>query len=221
MRIGSQIFYDRSNYFLFVINVITIFVIAWLPDGWQATLYNAALITLFIASAMVLSRKKEKIQFTVMGILILLSVISRIFGLEILGTINFFLSIIFFGYVVVQLIRNVAVSKTVNRHVLFGAVNGYLLFGILLSIIIAIVETLKPGSFILSKSAKLPGLFAGFDHYLYYGFVSLTTLGYGDYLPNTSGARSIAILMSVSGQLYIGIIIALLVGKFSNTKIEE
>jgi voltage-gated potassium channel len=46
-------------------------------------------------------------------------------------------------------------------------------------------------------------------------------LGYGDYLPNTSGARSIAILMSVSGQLYIGIIIALLVGKFSNTKIEE
>jgi hypothetical protein len=163
MRIGSQIFYDRSNYFLFVINVITIFVIAWLPDGWQATLYNAALITLFIASAMVLSRKKEKIQFTVMGILILLSVISRIFGLEILGTINFFLSIIFFGYVVVQLIRNVAVSKTVNRHVLFGAVNGYLLFGILLSIIIAIVETLKPGSFILSKSAKLPGLFAGVD----------------------------------------------------------
>jgi len=53
---------------------------------------------------------------------------------------------------------------------------------------------------------------------LYYVFVTLATLGYGDLLPVASHAKSLSILIAVSGQLYIAIIIALLVGKFSSKR---
>jgi hypothetical protein len=53
-----------------------------------------------------------------------------------------------------------------------------------------------------------------FGDYLYHGFVNYTTLGYGDILPQVPFAKSLAILMSVSGQIYLAVIIAMLVGKY-------
>jgi voltage-gated potassium channel len=50
----------------------------------------------------------------------------------------------------------------------------------------------------------------------YYTFVTYTSTGYGDVTPVIPGARSFATLISASGQLYVAIIIALLVGKFSS-----
>jgi voltage-gated potassium channel len=53
-----------------------------------------------------------------------------------------------------------------------------------------------------------------FNDYLYFSFVTLTTLGYGDVTPVSHLARSMAILIAVTGQLYMTILIAMLVGKF-------
>jgi hypothetical protein len=50
---------------------------------------------------------------------------------------------------------------------------------------------------------------------LYYTFVTYTTTGYGDILPASQFAKTFTILIGISGQLYVAIIIALLVGKFS------
>ena len=50
--------------------------------------------------------------------------------------------------------------------------------------------------------------------YLYFSFVTLTTLGYGDITPLSHLSRSTAVLLAITGQLYMTILIALLVGKF-------
>ena len=57
-----------------------------------------------------------------------------------------------------------------------------------------------------------------FSEYLYFTFVTFTTLGYGDIVPLTPLARSISILISVCGPLYLAIIIAMLVGKYASQK---
>jgi hypothetical protein len=44
----------------------------------------------------------------------------------------------------------------------------------------------------------------------------MTTVGYGDITPVSSAAKSLSNFISVSGQLYIAIIIAMLVGKFAS-----
>jgi hypothetical protein len=50
---------------------------------------------------------------------------------------------------------------------------------------------------------------------LYFSFVTLATLGYGDIVPLKPYTRSLATLITITGQFYIAIIVALLVGKFS------
>jgi hypothetical protein len=50
---------------------------------------------------------------------------------------------------------------------------------------------------------------------LYYSFITLASVGYGDIVPLKPYTRSIATFIAVSGQFYIAVIVALLVGKFS------
>ena len=52
------------------------------------------------------------------------------------------------------------------------------------------------------------------ENLLYYSFVTLTTLGYGDITPIHPVARTLAYLEAVIGQLYIAVLIASLVGRY-------
>jgi hypothetical protein len=51
------------------------------------------------------------------------------------------------------------------------------------------------------------------EEWMYYSFVTLTTLGYGENTPKSQVARSLAIGEALVGQLYLAILIARLVGK--------
>ena len=50
--------------------------------------------------------------------------------------------------------------------------------------------------------------------FIYYAFVTYSTLGYGEMLPLIPVAKSLATLAAVTGQIYLTVIIAMLVGKF-------
>jgi len=56
----------------------------------------------------------------------------------------------------------------------------------------------------------------GFSSFVYYGLVTLTTLGYGDISPSTALARSLSTFTALTGQLYLVIIMAIIIGKFLN-----
>ena len=49
---------------------------------------------------------------------------------------------------------------------------------------------------------------------IYYAAVTMTTLGYGDMVPTSPIAKSLSTLIAVTGQFYIAILVAMLVGKF-------
>ena len=51
---------------------------------------------------------------------------------------------------------------------------------------------------------------------LYFSFVTMTTLGYGDILPLTIQAKSITIILSILGPMYVAILIAMMVGKYAS-----
>jgi hypothetical protein len=119
----------------------------------------------------------------------------------------------FFGFALYGILRTI-LAKKVSGNALLGAVCGYLLLGIIWSLIYSTVETAQPGS-----------LFAGRPHaecisapsgsrgiYTYYSFVTLTTLGYGDITPVTPFARTLAWLEAMTGQLYLAVLVAGLVG---------
>jgi Ion channel len=88
----------------------------------------------------------------------------------------------------------------------FGAVVLYLLLGILWAVAYQLVARLSPGAFAGHTDAG-----GELAEWAYFSFVTLTTVGYGDITPVALGARSLAILEALVGQLYPAVIIARLV----------
>jgi hypothetical protein len=94
---------------------------------------------------------------------------------------------------------------------LYAALSAYLLAGIVFGVIHWTVEGISPGSYGEVGASGAPSRFS-LTTALYYSFVTLATLGYGDVVPKTDVARGVAVVEAVSGQLYIAVMIAHLVG---------
>jgi len=118
--------------------------------------------------------------------------------------------VLFLAFVSGALIYQTAKAREVSLSVIVGAVDGYLLLGIIGAAAFHFAESLAPGSI------QPPGGQDVFGNALYLSFVTLTTLGYGDFIPISNTAKTIAILLATTGQLYIAVLIALLVGKFAS-----
>ena len=118
------------------------------------------------------------------------------------------LNLSFFVLLLVFLGRNVLMAKSVSLPVIYGVACGYVLIAAIFSLLFAILDLYAPGS--LSQNGAMV---AEFD-YLYFSFVTITTLGYGDIIPATEAAQSLVILTATSGQLYLALVVAVIVGKF-------
>ncbi|MBW2410331.1 MAG: two pore domain potassium channel family protein, partial [Deltaproteobacteria bacterium] len=90
-----------------------------------------------------------------------------------------------------------------------GAAVVYLLLAIVWAYAYRAIGVIQPGSFAIADAQNITQSLA-----LYYSFVTITTLGYGDIFPVTTAAKSCAILEAIIGQLYLVITIALLVGVY-------
>ncbi|NNL01024.1 MAG: two pore domain potassium channel family protein, partial [Eudoraea sp.] len=51
---------------------------------------------------------------------------------------------------------------------------------------------------------------------VYYTLVTLTTVGYGDITPQIPVAKSLSMIIAISGQFYIAVVVAIIVGKFAS-----
>jgi hypothetical protein len=51
---------------------------------------------------------------------------------------------------------------------------------------------------------------------VYYTMITLTTAGYGDITPQIPLTQSLSMFIAVTGQFYVAVIVAILVGKFSS-----
>jgi voltage-gated potassium channel len=114
---------------------------------------------------------------------------------------------LFLACVLVIILSHIFRETEVTEDLITGAVCAYLLIGLFWTFIFYFLELARDGSFNLSKTAR-----HDVGAFLYYSFVTLTTVGYGDVLPLTAPARSLAVLEAVTGQLYLATTIARLVG---------
>ncbi|MGD8867962.1 MAG: potassium channel family protein [Gemmatimonadales bacterium] len=121
------------------------------------------------------------------------------------------LSVVFFGYVAFTLLRHVVRARKVDAEILFGAACIYLFFALVWGLLYELVVELQPGSLALGGRPIVAGD-AGGGAVMYFSFVTLTTLGYGDITPVNQFARLLAMLEAVLGQLFMVFLVARLVG---------
>lgn len=131
-------------------------------------------------------------------------------GLELLGMLGFGL---FFLAVGVIILKNILLHiRRVTAELIYGSINVYLLIGISFAFIHRTVEFIQPGSISGLESLSMGN--GAFMPYLYYSFVTMTTLGYGDVSPVTGPAASVSYVQAIFGQLYIAVLVARLMGLY-------
>jgi len=130
----------------------------------------------------------------------------QIFKIPSLLLIHHICAALFFATATVIIVRHLINQKVVTVDLIWGAVCGYFFIGFMWSAIFSLLETFHPGSFKLG-SQVVPNI----DSFIYFSFVTLATLGYGDIVPLTEKAQSLAIIETVMGQMYLAVNIAALV----------
>ncbi len=118
------------------------------------------------------------------------------------------LGILFFSYIVFEIVWDITTSTDVTNDTIRGAFCAYLLIGLAWASAYQLVDLLQPGAINIGAGAES----AQAQNYTYYSFVVLTTLGFGDITPVSGVARSLTWIEAVVGQLFIATIIARLVG---------
>ena len=110
----------------------------------------------------------------------------------------------------------------INLFRIIGAINVYLLVAILGAFALEVIQ-ISVGSSVSGISENMPvkeltGVDQDFSTYIYFSLVSLTTLGYGDYLPVNIMSKMLAVFLSTTGILYPAVVIAKLVGSSTGQK---
>jgi hypothetical protein len=122
--------------------------------------------------------------------------------------------ILFVGFVVVQLLRFVARARRVNSEVLCAGISAYVLIGLFWTSVYLMDSQLNPGSFSSVAPGGATQVLSRFDA-LYLSFVCLTCLGCNSISPVSKVARMLVVLESLTGVLYLAVLIARLVALYS------
>ena len=195
---------------------IMIFVVPFFPLELHGILYSVLITILFLMTVLAVNKSRRVMLFVVI-FLIVAEWISTELEMIYLTGFSKMVSIIFFILVVFRLIFQAARARSVNLNVVLESINGYLLLGVVFSILARVFSLFKPGSYNFPQDIELAGEKISYmSEFFYYGFVTYTTLGYGDMLPQLPYSKSLAILTGVSGQIYLAVIIAMLVGKYAS-----
>ncbi|WP_066630958.1 ion channel [Labilibacter marinus] len=113
------------------------------------------------------------------------------------------------------MIRQIWWAKLVNKNVIVGLISGFISLGFIGFFICISIEILYPSSFsgisIVNETANTLT-----ERLMYFSYITLMTIGYGDILPITLLAQKATILIGLIGQFYMVIITAIVVGKFIN-----
>jgi hypothetical protein len=128
---------------------------------------------------------------------------------------NMFFAVLFIIYVSGIVLYEVLDEDRVTLDTIAGGIAVYLLIGVGWVLAYAAIEYIHPGAFLIQGQTLHeihPEIQVRYTEFLYFSFVTMTTLGYGDMIATIPPARALATGEAVVGQLYLAIFVARLVG---------
>lgn len=166
---------------------------------------------------------KESKKWMVYGIILvssalLFSVLAHYQKTNVYLCLSLICSFLFLLIVISISLQQMLHSDQVNLHNVAGAICVYLLLGIIWAQVYYFVNIIMPGSF--KGNLSLDIHMQSFD-FVYYSFVTLSTLGYGEIVPLSATARSLAYMEAIFGQFYIAILVAGLVSIHITNKLKD
>jgi hypothetical protein len=208
IRIGPK----RIGHFRFLLGAIVLMFVLrpFLEDYARVGLLTDIFFVLILLAGAHAFSKRGKAFFVALVIAlpaVLLEVTSFFSSSDPIAIMKRIAFALFLAYILVIILSHIFREKEVTEDLITGAVCVYLLLGMVWAFVFYFLELAHAGSFSFATTFR-----EDVGPFIYYSFIALTTVGFGDIVPLTAPARSLAVLEAVTGQLYLGITIARLVG---------
>lgn len=124
-------------------------------------------------------------------------------------------NLIFYIFVTAEIIKQVWNSERINLNSMLGLISGYISIGFIGFFLCMTVEMYYPGSFHSGEQFSMTRE-SVVEAFMYYSYITLLSVGYGDITPVSNLAQKTSILIGLFGQMYNVIITAIVVGKYIN-----
>lgn len=173
---------------------------------------------LLAAAAAVATTRKHMLTTLSLATLCFVALMARTLMTEsvVIGIVEGVLTAVYLTYVVCLIVQALFRQRLVTFDMIAASLCGYLLIGVIYSVIYSLVIEFDQGAVSVNSqaSAEFEDIHFG-DHRtassLYFSFVTLTTLGYGDLTPVSITARMLTASEALIGQLYLTVLVARLV----------
>jgi voltage-gated potassium channel len=206
----------RWRHLALLISILLVFTISPLLVTFRhgVLILNVIGAMVVLAGAYTLSERKH--LFTIAIVLSVISIIATwllvvfqqhwavVLAHTCIIVLVFFFAVTILGYV----LR----SGRVTADRIFAAICVYMLIGYGWAFVYALLDEIFPGSFAALAEAGRNDYTHRVMQFRYFSFMTLTTVGYGDVLPRSETARTLAALEAVMGQIYLAVLVARLVG---------
>jgi len=206
--------YLRRSYRLLFLSLVITLIVAPIAAEYQLRTWPIELlliVNLAVAAAGYRTARGRHLLLAVVMLAVLLRILARWRHVEGASTGATLLGVTLAVFAAYAALRFALKSGKVDSERLSAALSAYLLAGHFFGITYFQIEQLRPGSFAIAGVATLPAQL-DLQTAIYFSYVTLATLGYGDISPLTPTTRGLAVSEAVLGQLYLAVLVARLVG---------
>ena len=200
---------DASFITLLVMLLFTVFFLPVLIDKKDDSTYflNAMFIMLFVIG---MFSARERVYFIVAAVMVVVHLILRMvrfsenpYGFYFEERVVILLNLMVFTVINFRLLFR---DNEVNLYRVIGAINVYLLVALMGSFGFELIHLSSGDS--ISGELTFEGNDSDFGNYIYFSLVSVTTVGFGDFIPANMGAKMLSVFLSTFGILYPAVVIA-------------
>ena len=200
----------KSRFIYIILSILLVILIGpYVRHIGQAgnifTTLLAAVIPLTSFYALTEDRSRAIIILFLAAPFVILDGMSMFFAHHYLLIASTSFGIFLYLYIVVLLVSNLLSYRVVTADLIYCAISTYFLIGIMWSGIYMVLEVIYPGSFTGISEA---------GDFLYFSFVTLTTVGFGDIFPQTIVSKRLVIFEAATGSIYLAVIVAMIVGRY-------
>jgi hypothetical protein len=202
----------RFGYVLFLL-LITYVVMATGPSD-PVTRVATVLLQWFTLMAALLASRSGRRLFRIAALVGLIALVSAIASVIVSDShdpsgVFFLLNVLFVGAAPIAIATSLYKRGVVDIHTVMGAVCIYVQLAMMFSFAYAAIDVIDPSPFFVQTShASVPD-------FLYFSFITQTTVGYGDFTAAGNLGRALASLEALIGQLYLVTVIAVLVSRMA------
>jgi hypothetical protein len=209
---GSSRIWGSLRYAFLWISFFLLLIIQPFIQGTIGMVIFTGLFSLVLIASVFSVQQAGRFRFIAL-VIVLVAIVTRwaalLSGSSYLVASSYILASGALGLISLLLFMSIFQITEVTTRTLWEGISIYLLIGLAWANIFAFIDAVAPGSF---QDSLNPGVAMTLPTMIYFSFVTLATLGYGDILPTTQQTRGLVIIEVLMGVLYMAILISRLVG---------